>query len=163
MECPRCGQYSREGELVCMHCGYVERPNATVTLTGDPSRLRLRKTQTITTTQVSTGSIILRIRGMMEQLDMRSINNLVLGRSDHEHGFAPGVDLSAYGAADRGVSRAHATLTYQNSQLTVVDLNSSNGTLLNGERLVPERPYMLKDGDELILGRLPIAVSFWNA
>jgi hypothetical protein len=157
MLCPRCGKQQRNGELVCTICGYVERPTATAVLKVDPNTLRSRRSQTIPSVNVSHGSVVLRIRGMMEKFDIDALNNLIIGRSDLERGFQPGLDLAPYG----GVSRAHATLNYKNDQLTVTDLNSANGTLLNGERLAPEQSYLLKDGDELILGRLPISVNLW--
>jgi pSer/pThr/pTyr-binding forkhead associated (FHA) protein len=40
----------------------------------------------------------------------------------------------------------------------VEDLGSTNGTLLNGERLSPYIPEILKDGDQLQLGKLLIEV-----
>jgi pSer/pThr/pTyr-binding forkhead associated (FHA) protein len=41
----------------------------------------------------------------------------------------------------------------------VQDLASTNGTLLNGERLAPYVSALLKDGDQLQLGKLLIEVS----
>ena len=40
--------------------------------------------------------------------------------------------------------------------LTLVDLGSVNGTHLNGQRLVPNQPRVLRDGDEIRLGRLVV-------
>jgi len=45
------------------------------------------------------------------------------------------------------VSRQHARLQVQGSGVTVEDLGSANGTLLNGRRI--ERPETLREGDEL--------------
>jgi ABC-type multidrug transport system ATPase subunit/pSer/pThr/pTyr-binding forkhead associated (FHA) protein len=50
-----------------------------------------------------------------------------------------------------GVSRRHARLYLQDGQYFLEDLNSSNGTFLNGERLV--QPRRLKSGDVIRLGQ----------
>jgi len=50
---------------------------------------------------------------------------------------------------DTGVSRAHAELRLEGGTVRVVDLQSTNGTLLNGRRV---RIATLADGDRLDLG-----------
>jgi len=52
---------------------------------------------------------------------------------------------------DSAVSRHHAILERIGSGWFVRDLNSSNGTDINGQRLIGERA--LHNGDELLLGR----------
>jgi ABC-type multidrug transport system ATPase subunit/pSer/pThr/pTyr-binding forkhead associated (FHA) protein len=51
-----------------------------------------------------------------------------------------------------GVSRKHARLTFQNNQYVLEDLGSSNGTYVNGERIL--QPSPLKNGDIIGLGRM---------
>ena len=40
----------------------------------------------------------------------------------------------------------------------VEDVGSANGTFLDGQRLTPYLPHVLKDGDELQLGRIKLKV-----
>ena len=47
----------------------------------------------------------------------------------------------------RQISRKHCKVNFLDNEFTITDMNSSNGTKLNGERIVPGRPYLLKDGD----------------
>jgi ABC transport system ATP-binding/permease protein len=55
------------------------------------------------------------------------------------------------------VSRIHCRLTADKSdQLIVEDLNSTNGTLVNGKRI--ER-YVLKPGDVVTIGRVEFEVA----
>ena len=54
------------------------------------------------------------------------------------------------------VSRLHCRLTAGATELEVVDLQSTNGTYVNGERV--ERAT-LKTGDRLGVGRVELAVS----
>ncbi|WP_218079684.1 FHA domain-containing protein [Anthocerotibacter panamensis] len=53
------------------------------------------------------------------------------------------------------VSREHARISWDpNSQgYTLVDLNSRNGTFLNGSPLAPRQAYPLRNGDQVQLGR----------
>ncbi|KYF51314.1 diguanylate cyclase, partial [Sorangium cellulosum] len=50
---------------------------------------------------------------------------------------------------DDGISRRHARLLQMDSQVTIEDLNSSNGTLVNGEQVTRAA---LHDGDKIRLG-----------
>lgn len=50
------------------------------------------------------------------------------------------------------ISRQHVLFKQQGEDVHVVDLESTNGTVLNGERLDPNREYPVADGDTLELG-----------
>ena len=52
----------------------------------------------------------------------------------------------------RSVSRRHARLTRRDGRLRVEDLNSTNGTRVNGRRLEPFAPRVLAPGDAVALG-----------
>src|SRR5436309_3061215 len=52
------------------------------------------------------------------------------------------------------VSRVHARLELEHEQIAIVDLNSTNGTFVNGERLVPGQPRKLRAGDKICLGQI---------
>jgi pSer/pThr/pTyr-binding forkhead associated (FHA) protein len=55
------------------------------------------------------------------------------------------------------ISRLHCRLTAERSnQLVVEDLGSTNGTLVNGERVVRQ---VLREGDVLTVGRVKFTVS----
>ena len=54
------------------------------------------------------------------------------------------------------VSRLHCRLTAGATELEVVDLDSTNGTFVNGERVARAT---LKSGDRLGVGRVELAVS----
>ena len=48
-----------------------------------------------------------------------------------------------------GISRLHATLVRENGEYIIEDLNSTNGTWINGEQLTPRTPYVLHEGDKI--------------
>lgn len=56
---------------------------------------------------------------------------------------------------DSSVSRMHVRFALDcNGKMTVKDLNSTNGTWVNGERLAPNEIREIRQGDHLRLGRL---------
>jgi len=86
-------------------------------------------------------------------------DNVLIGRSYPDTEFFPGIDLSPFEAYKKGVSRRHAMIRLQERRVVVVDNDSANGTLLNGERLEPGREYALRNGDQLRLGALDLQVA----
>lgn len=104
--------------------------------------------------------VILLVRGMVERLLIEPGLIFKLGRFDVSKKQINEVDLTPYGALDRGVSRVHAQLHLENDNLYITDLGSTNGTYLSGQRLDPNKSALLRKGDELLLGRLAIQVLF---
>jgi hypothetical protein len=80
----------------------------------------------------------------------------LMGRVDEVSGIYPDVDLTPHGGEEGGVSRRHAELQYVGGGWFVMDLDSTNGTLLNGSELPPKVPTPLSEGDRLALGELEI-------
>jgi FHA domain len=70
------------------------------------------------------------------------------------------INLEAYAAAEKGVSRQHASLTLVAKTVMLTDLNSLNGTFLNGHRLAPNKHYIVRDGDEIRLSELAIYIFY---
>lgn len=104
--------------------------------------------------------LLLVVRGMIERLDIPEDGSLVLGRSDHQARSHPDVDLTPYGALDRGVSRVHARIHIEDDRLFITDLGSKNGTFMGGDRLTPHEAVVVRKDAELLLGRLAIALLF---
>ena len=55
------------------------------------------------------------------------------------------------------VSRRHAHLAYENNELHISDMGSSNGTFLNGKRV--ESSTRIANGDEITLGSISIRLD----
>ncbi|MCR5304013.1 MAG: FHA domain-containing protein [Lachnospiraceae bacterium] len=55
---------------------------------------------------------------------------------------------------DPSVSRLHARFDKEDGRVTVTDLDSTNGTYINGKRLKPNETCTLRSGDELRIGVL---------
>ena len=71
---------------------------------------------------------------------------LVVGDEPLTIGRLPECDVVV---ADPNVSRRHAEVRRQDGQFVVVDLDSTNGTTVNGARVKERR---LADGDEIAVG-----------
>lgn len=85
--------------------------------------------------------------------------DVVLGRSVPGNNEGPDLDLSLFDAHQRGVSRRHAMLRPTARQLFLIDLRSTNGTLVNA---VPQETGMaraLKHNDTLSLGNLHLTIK----
>lgn len=61
--------------------------------------------------------------------------------------------------ADAHISRRHLRIRWSSEGFEVEDLNSANGTIVNGERLEPFRRRTLGAGDVVRIGRLELLVS----
>ena len=79
----------------------------------------------------------------------------LVGREDPFTNVFPDIDLTPHGAEESGVSRRHFRIALSTpSQYTIEDLNSTNFTLLDRQRLRPGVATPLKDGSEIRAGRL---------
>jgi pSer/pThr/pTyr-binding forkhead associated (FHA) protein len=87
-------------------------------------------------------------------------NRVTIGRLDFDTTEKADIDLMAYGARDQGVSRCHAALYRTGHTVFIVDLDSSNGTYLNGIKLLPHQPRLLREGDEVHLSKMHFRVHF---
>ncbi len=57
---------------------------------------------------------------------------------------------------DFGISRNHAKIVVDGDSIRILDLNSKNGTSVNGQPIVEA---FLKDGDKILLGKLPLSFN----
>lgn len=78
----------------------------------------------------------------------------ILGRATSDEVDQPDLDLSDYDALAYGVSRQHLLLHPTNQEIQLTDLDSTNGTLLNGDWVKPKVPHVLRNNDTVALGGL---------
>jgi hypothetical protein len=55
---------------------------------------------------------------------------------------------------DLKASRFHAELHVKDNNIEVIDLGSTNGTFVNGSRLIPNQPQLLNDNDVISIGMI---------
>lgn len=93
-------------------------------------------------------------------LHFECISQIAVGRADWVEGYVPGVDLSPFGAVNAGVSRRHALLYIADGEVCVRDLNSTNGTRVNSQRLQPDQSCQLADGDVIDFAQFRVVIRF---
>jgi len=93
------------------------------------------------------------------QLSAPGVEGYIIGRVDNKSSYAPDIDLTPYNALQKGLSRRHAALVRYQGMVHILDLSSVNGTFLNGQRLAPEVPHLIRVGDKLRFGNFNILLS----
>ncbi|HLF27093.1 MAG TPA: FHA domain-containing protein [Anaerolineae bacterium] len=166
LACPSCGFKNCEGMIFCEMCGayfHTAGTLATNVLPVDPASrpgpsgfpspdLSAReKNASLVLTSLSDNRCFVIEAGSPSTL---------LGRSDRKARLHVDIDLSGAGGEAFGVSRRHARTYFSNGHYMLEDLESLNGTYLNGRKLRPYLPEVLHQGDEIKLGDLALKVSF---
>lgn len=103
-------------------------------------------------------AIILRL-ATGQQFTLRGKTDYTIGRRSADH-TQPDLDLASVHGVEAGVSRQHLKIHIADDGVFVEDLESTNETVHNGFRLMPQQWYPLRDGDELRLGAIILNVSF---
>jgi len=84
--------------------------------------------------------------------------DILMGRNHTSNIMQPELDLSVYDAEECGISRLHAALKHESDGWRIIDMNSSNGTWVDGERLAPFVPHLLNKNSHVFLGKLQLAI-----
>ena len=164
--CPNCGSPYSPGEAVCPNCGHqLNSPEAKPFYsTGSkvPSPVAAAPPVTLPSTRTPvtklgliTGKFVVQPAGTIVRIPQGKAE-IIIGRSDPVRNIYPDIDLSIYGGDKSGVSRTHARLIAQGGQLYLEDLNSTNFTFLNKEKLRPGQWYPVKFSDEMRFGLLTL-------
>jgi pSer/pThr/pTyr-binding forkhead associated (FHA) protein len=131
MKCTRCGADLAPGARYCGECWAVVSPQ--------PSEVTPPATDAGPARESSparAGRLVVEI-GPDEGKEFPLRGTMRIGRSED----------SEITLADAQASRHHAAISPEPSGFTIQDLDSSNGTFVNGRRL--DEPRLLKDGDRL--------------
>jgi WD40 repeat protein len=97
------------------------------------------------------------------------VNTIVIGKSSqvipNRNALVVGRQVSSCDIriSHKSLSRQHALLYYHSAQLCVFDLKTKTGTFVNHEKIVPETPIQLKNGDKIQFGKAkPILTIRWD-
>ncbi|MBZ0295096.1 MAG: FHA domain-containing protein [Anaerolineae bacterium] len=163
--CPNCQRENHEAAKICAFCGAPLDNKETSTRTLKDTDFEEGRPQWGTARFNDRMYLSINIRDAEDRhiFYFDEFDELTLGRTDPETGDAPDLDLEGYDATEKGVSRRHALIIRRDTSLNLLDMNSPNGTFLNGQRLVPNQPRLLRDGDEIRLGHLVMRILFARA
>jgi hypothetical protein len=175
--CPACKMRNEAGAIICTYCN-----------TPLPANAERQKTRILSNAQEVTGTLPdtfddyldtphqSRERFMDFEIPSKGVvlinledgqpvamienEAFILGRASSEiKTQVPLVDLTSLGL-DYGISRVHALIRQSKSGYEITDLDSSNGTWLENERLIPKKAYALESGDRVRMGRLNVLVYY---
>jgi pSer/pThr/pTyr-binding forkhead associated (FHA) protein len=160
--CPNCHHEELDGEIFCSNCGAqlvgqdLQRTQA-ISQSDLPDDLK--KPDQPTAPQSKIGSLLaLHILDVGQILPLTDRKELTIGRVSEGQTILPDIDLTAYKAYEKGVSRQHISIKKTDQGFFVTDLGSVNGTQLNGKKILPGQSIQLANGDILSLGKLKIQV-----
>jgi hypothetical protein len=147
--CPVCGTEIQAGDKFCSNCGAAleEMPQAMpaeavpAPAPAVPAGPRLQV--------VDSGA----------EIPLPAGEEILIGREDPVSGIYPDIDLTPHGGEEGGVSRRHAKLYVEGSNYFVEDLDSTNYTFINKQKLTPHTRYPVNDGDEIRCGRVALVLN----
>jgi hypothetical protein len=131
--CPACGRENGGGARFCVGCGHSFVPLR-------PAILR----------------VVEPVRAAWEMPVARS--PMLLGRASEAEDYQPDFDMTFYDDGDY-VSRRHARISKGRGGYFITDLGSSNGTMVNGQYVMPRRAHPLRNGDRVKVGL--VVIQFW--
>jgi hypothetical protein len=165
--CPFCRYDNVVGATRCVMCyasllePVIDAPKADLTQTRislPDAKLADVPTGNKRIPTLGVNSIALYIDYDPDPLILEISNQAILGRYTPNSASQPRIDLTQYGAQERGVSRLHAIIKRTPVGFVLQDLGSSNGTWLNGVRLEPYIPVPLKSADHFQLSQIDVEI-----
>ena len=162
--CPVCKLANDADASICKHCGASLMRGATEAPTtrqvGKEFELTEALKEQITRAYPPPAKgLLLFLLNSSEPIALFVEQEFILGRGGALN-TKPIFDLSEFNAFAMGVSRSHAMIKAVGDKYVLMDLNSSNGTWLNGERLLPHREHDLPNQGVIQLGRLQLLVIY---
>jgi hypothetical protein len=164
--CPNCQHKEVSGSIFCSQCG-AQLMTAVVMETHriqseetNPQTIRKTAPFQPIPTELPDSWISLHMIDSGQIIPLADRTEFTLGRVTEGQPIMPDVDLSAYNAYANGVSRLHAVLRREGDNAIIIDLGSSNGTYVNGNRTIPHTENIVNHGDLIYLGKLKFQVLF---
>lgn len=148
LTCPDCGVKVQPEDLICFRCGanlpHVSGPDDD--LPTPTISQRFINPDDIEPRRRGISSVVMRISFPTGNVDIPAGTSVLLGRDPAESLVA-----AAFARFDN-VSRRHATVQVDDSgHATIRDENSTNGTYVNDDRVLPGTDVRLVDGDRVRL------------
>ncbi len=162
--CYNCGKPHAAGAVACPACWIVFSASFDLSSQVDikdftpmlePMSTSSRNVGSLPETMTT---IILEVDGV--HLLVPPAETVIVGRFSSSGHEQPTLDLSRFGAHEKGVSRRHVRIWRRGTLVYVADIGSTNGTWLNGQRLMVNGECLLRDGDELRLSHLTLRVKY---
>ncbi len=163
--CPVCKNKNEHNDTVCRYCGatldeYPTSAAATTRNTGSYKNVPVNIGEVALERLTPVNGIAIYISGTAKPVFVSSDKEFMIGRKIEEQSLRSILDLSEFGGFNMGISRRHAAIRQTKTGYEITDLSSTNGTWLNDERLIPDKPYALASGSQLRVGRMRFLVLY---
>jgi pSer/pThr/pTyr-binding forkhead associated (FHA) protein len=162
--CPACHLDNAADATICQHCSAP----LNITTSGAPTTRHVNTSseladdlaeQIIKNHPLPSEGMALHLLNSGQPVGLCMEPEFILGRADDTIS-EPMFDVTRFDAFALGVSRRHAIIKAAEDKYVLTDANSSNGTWLNGNRLLPNKPHDLPSGSIIQLGRLKLVVVY---
>lgn len=163
--CPSCELVNLPGTLFCLQCGTYLPSGGPLRTEQFPDqhsqRARSRRSEGGQPGGLALG-IEVEVLETHRKVLLSADSEILIGRLDAAHGVFPELDLTADSGLEHGISRRHARVYTREGKWYIEDLDSTNGTYVNDERLTAYLPYSFNDGDILTLGTLRLRINIYS-
>jgi hypothetical protein len=143
--CPACGAEIEAGDAFCSDCGFALR-EAPIPGPAD-------ETPTPPPAPAPAGPRLVVVASGAE-IPLPAAEEILIGREDPVSGVYPDVDMTPHEGEEGGISRRHARLIVEGGNYFVEDLDSTNFTFVNKQKVAPKTRQAVNDGDEVRFGRV---------
>ncbi len=159
--CPSCKLRNKPGAILCIFCGAplkgTQQDTRATDRLDDEDYIPDRSGK-YTASLVPASGLGIYLENTAPVTVIGDEETILGRRASGTGGFL--VDLFPFGAIQMGVSRRHAVIHREEDGYYITDLNSTNGTRINGKRLLSGTPCRLSSGDVIRLGRLNLLVLY---
>ena len=159
IRCPHCQKMNHRHNFLCRSCGNlldIPPQESKTGLLNDTDALGYSDDYFD-----ANSILVLRVHGTEKIFQLQASQlayGRVIGRNVSGTARTAHIDLAG---CEPGISRRHAQICYdpRNKVVRIKDLNSVNGTFINGQRLHPEEIRVLRHGDKIRTGKLELGVT----
>ena len=161
--CANCQHENMTGAAFCTECGSLLLSTEALITHKIPSESMpapsaARPPVPTRGTAPSDNWITLHLLESGEMLPLSNRNEFTLGRVSEGQPVMPDIDLGPHQAFTHGVSRLHAIIRRGVNNVLLSDLESANGTFINGQRLPANEERPITHGDVISLGSLKLQI-----
>jgi len=169
--CPNCSHKELVGVVFCSECG------AQLIFGDNRDTLKVRITTGFNTVRgtvahpgyappvtppYTDAPVILYLIDCNTYLEVKGAKEVIMGRVSEGQSMIPDIDLNPFQAFESGVSRIHAAIRVNEDAVLITDLGSVNGIRINGVKIEANIPQLVRDGDQVSLGKLKLLVIIPN-
>jgi len=151
LTCPACGAEVEAGDAFCSSCGALLQTAPT------PAAAPVEAAPVPPPPPPAGLRLVVAASGA--EIPLPAKEEILIGREDPVSGIYPAVDLTPHGGEEGGVSRQHARLIVEGGNYFIEDLDSTNFTFVNKQKLAPKIRQAVNDGDEIRCGRVALVLK----